>query len=462
MKIDICFVIITYALSIPAFTYLYLKQKNSADNITVCRLILVAGIILRILYICYTDINTRQHDVENFFGSSGGHSGYIHYLLDNKHLPDFDPRNVWQFYHPPLHHAICAFFLFLIEKPGVMLSQNSFELLQILPMIYSSLFCISAYKTLKLCGINGRSLCFSTAFVTFHPTLIILSGSINNDMLSALFCMCALHFTVKWCSYKKWLDIGFIAICIGFGMCTKLTVGLLAPAIGCVFLYVFIRDIKEYRKTIPQFIVFGLICVPVGLFFPIRNHLKFGVPLNYVPKLPLDSSQHIDNTIVKRIFDFMPFQFSSPFVQWHADGAPYNEFNPIIALWKTSAFDENTFFTNCISFQAVCVILLATVIILSIYSAVTLIINIRKKGTLKTEFKILITVLSVTLLANYMVFCISYPHVCTQNMRYCVPLIFTQSALIGLYGNNSAVRKVTALFCGCSIFMFFALQFYAP
>ncbi len=458
MKIDASFVIITYALSIPAFTYLYLKKKNSADSITVCRLILVMGIILRILYICYTDINTRQHDVESFFGNAGGHSGYILYLLENKHLPDFDPRQVWQFYHPPLNHAICAFFLFIIENFGVEISQQTLELLQILPMIYSSLFCITAYKALKLFGIKGRGLCYSTAFVTFHPTLIILSGSINNDMLSALFCMGAVFFTVKWCSNKSVIDIVLTALCIGFGMCTKLTVGLLAPAVGCVFLYVFLKDRREYRKTIPQFLVFGIICVPVGLFFPLRNYFKFGVPLNYVPKLPLDSSQHIEKTFTERILNFFPFQFASPFVQWQADGAAYNEFNPIVALWKTSAFDENTFFTNCISFQAVCVILLAAVIILSVYSAVTLIISI--KGTLKTEHKILITVLSITLLANYLIFCKNYPHVCTQNMRYCVPLIFTQSALIGSYGNNTAVRKVTAVFCGCSVFMFFALQFY--
>ena len=61
---------------------------------------------------------------------------------------------------------------------------------------------------------------------------------------------------------------------MGLGMITKLTVGLLAPAMAAVFLTVLIKKRAEWKKLIPQFIVFGVICVPIGLSWTIRNAVK--------------------------------------------------------------------------------------------------------------------------------------------------------------------------------------------
>lgn len=419
----------------------------------------MTGIILRILYIFYTDINTRQHDVEEFSIYGYGHGGYILYLFYNKHLPDFDPHSAWQFYHPPVHHIICALFLWIAEKLGMPVNNNTLELLQIFPLIYSILFCIISYKTLKMIGIRGKPLCYSTAFITFHPTLIIMSGSINNDMLSALLTVSAIFFTVKWSQSKKTADIIFTALSIGIGMCTKLTVGLIAPAVGLVFLYILIKNIAECKRLIPQFIIFGIICIPLGMCFPVRNYVKFGVPFNYVPKLADNSSQYINNSVTSRLFNFMPFQFSSPFVQWGSDGAPYNEFNPTIALWKTSVFDENTFFNNSDTLRAVCVILFFSAAALSLYSVYLLFKTIFTKNTIQNEYKLLITALSLTVFVNYIIFCINYPHVCTQNMRYCVPLIFTQATFLGLNNKSKFAKNAIVIFCISSLTVYTMLQF---
>ena len=67
-------------------------------------LILTAGFLLKLVYVLYTGIGTRQHDVHSFTDSTNGHAGYIRYLYTYGHLPDFDPRQEFQFYHPPLHH----------------------------------------------------------------------------------------------------------------------------------------------------------------------------------------------------------------------------------------------------------------------------------------------------------------------------------------------------------------------
>ncbi len=482
-------IIITYILSVPAFVYLYLKKKNKADTAAVCRLILISGIILRVLYICYTSVYIRQHDVEDFSLVDDGHAAYILYLMNNKCLPEINPDSVWQFYHPPLHHIICALFLSALNRLSVPPDPVGYELLQVLPCLYSFLFCILSYKTLELFGINGKALCYSTAFVTFHPTLILLSGSINNDMLAALLSMSAIYFTVKWSKDKKLSDIIFTAFCIGFGMASKLTAGLVAPAVALVFLYVFIKNIKEYKRLILQFVLFGIICIPIGLFFPIRNYVKFGLPFNYVPMLSDSDPQHIDKPFFERLLNFSLYQFSSPFIQWGSDTALYNEFNPTIALWKTAAFDGDTFFHNNIAFQAVCVILFFCTAFLSVYSAYLLVKNAIKRSCVNTEHQLLITALSLTIYINYLIFCKDYPHVCTQNMRYCVPLIFTQAALFGrrtpagrfrpttfstksipeqtdLLKNNSSERfcliikeAAISLFCCSSILVYTFLQF---
>lgn len=45
------------------------------------------------------------------FDNIYGHAGYIRYLYDNGHLPDFDPLSRSQHYQPPLHHALCALWM---------------------------------------------------------------------------------------------------------------------------------------------------------------------------------------------------------------------------------------------------------------------------------------------------------------------------------------------------------------
>lgn len=53
-------------------------------------LMMAAGFLLRAAYILYTTVLTRQHDMGTF-DNIYGHAGYIRYLYDNGHLPDFDP-----------------------------------------------------------------------------------------------------------------------------------------------------------------------------------------------------------------------------------------------------------------------------------------------------------------------------------------------------------------------------------
>lgn len=464
-------ILMTLLLFVPALFAVFLKKKKLLTEDYTCCTIIMTGVMLRLAYILYTGIITRQHDVHEFFSDNGGHAEYILYFFRYASLPDFDPREIWQFYHPPLHHIICAVWLRILEFFGVPAKFDGVHTLPFLTVVYSSLFCVFAYKTFKRLNLKSTVLYLCTAFVTFHPTLIILSGSINNDMLSSLFGMMAIYYTVKWSQDRKWSGIIMIALSIGLGMFTKLSVGLLAPAIAVVFLVVLIKQHKEIKKLIFQFTVFAVICIPLGLFWPVRNYVKFGVPLNYVPKLSESSSQFIAKSAVERFTDWSLYQFSSPFVQW---GSTYKEFNPIIALLKNSMFDEETFFNGNITLQSFCTALFFVNIILVAFALVGLVVLVFKNKKQTLEIKLLLVTAGVTVFGNYCVFCANYPHICTQNMRYCVPLVFVGAASLGFfidhfkeskkspaYKSVSLVKGLMTAFCSLSIFVYTVMLYYS-
>lgn len=478
-------IIMAADLLIPVAAYFFIKRYGKLTTAAICWLMLLTGIMLRLNYAIYTGVGVRQHDVHDFFEHHEGHAEYICYIFENRRLPDFDPREKWQFYHPPLHHIVCAIVLTIVDKLGGDVTTIGVKLLQFLSAVYSSLYIIIAYKSLCLLPLKKRTLCVCTAAVAFHPTLILLAGSLNNDMLSSLFGMCAIYFTIKWSEKQRFRDILLIAVSVGAGMMTKLSVGLLAPAIAAVFLSVFIKNIAQQirsRKSscekrglnpvfrlIIQFVLFGLVCVPIGLYWPVRNYVRFGVPLNYIPRLSENSSQYISQSVPERFFNWLPYQFASPFTQWADAGAPYNEFNPIIALWKNSMFDEGTFFEGCITLQSVCTALFILNIVLSFAVLRSLLSSVRifkdKKWFL--EKKLLIYGIFAVVMGNYFVFCIKYPHVCTQNMRYCVPLIFTRSVMLGMLADDERSEKASAfvenavaLFAFCSAMVYTAFMYF--
>ena len=157
-------------------------------------LILAAGFLLKLLYVLYTGVGNRQHDVHSFTDSTNGHAGYIRYLMENGHLPDFDPREQFQFYHPPLHHILSALWM----KFNLLLGNGSWENLQLLPLFYTSACMILMERLLRELRFSGRPLCLALTVFCFHPYFIFLSGSVNNDALAILFMLLVMLYTLRW------------------------------------------------------------------------------------------------------------------------------------------------------------------------------------------------------------------------------------------------------------------------
>ncbi|WP_294378395.1 hypothetical protein [uncultured Clostridium sp.] len=138
----------------------------------------IIGIILRIIYITYTPITKRQHDMEK----GSGHLAYIETIYKTGKLPE---NNEWQFYQQPLHHVISAGWIKIAEIFGASLEVAE-EGIQILTAIYSCVIIVISYFILKELGINDKLKLLVMTIIAVHPTFIILSGSINNDILTIM------------------------------------------------------------------------------------------------------------------------------------------------------------------------------------------------------------------------------------------------------------------------------------
>lgn len=415
-------------------------------------LMIAAGVILRLTYVLYTSWRVRQHDV-GYFNWTWGHANYIEYWYKNGlKLPDFDVRDIWQYYHPPFHHWLMAFFLRILTDVGMEYGAAC-EALQFLPFLYSSLIALVSYRVFRYAKLNGLPLVIATAIMCFHPTFLLMGGFYNNDTLCVLLMMLSILFALKWYRKPTLLNIIPVALSVGLGMMTKLSAWMVAPAIAVIFLYVFVKNIKSWLRFLGQFAVFGVICAPLGLWWQVRNLLEFEVPLTYVPYLSDADPQYCgDMSVTQRLFNFGDGQtrfvydaFTDPNF-----GAPYNEFNPTVGLVKTSLFGEGQNGISDLHFpqiEATGPILFWIGVILAILCFVAFVIMmISRRSGLDGISRVFFAILAATLLASYYMFCFKFPFTCTMNIRYCVPLIPLFAMGLGLllqrFGGDSVKEKV--------------------
>ncbi|MBO4573568.1 MAG: glycosyltransferase family 39 protein [Clostridia bacterium] len=434
-KAGYIYIVAIAALAV-VFIVLLLTKQLTVERVII--LLFLAGVMLRFTYVLYTSPSTRQHDVYKFGDS--GHSGYIRYLYENGHLPDFDVTEKDQFYHPPLHHIIAAVWWNILSAFGVAdkYAQSS---IQTLTLFYSSVSLIISYKLLKEFKIHGAALIAVFAVLAFHPTFVIFSASINNDILSVTFMLLAVLYSVKWYRSRSFKDIMIIAAAVGLGMMTKLSAYMVAFGIAFLFLFAFIKDIKNFKKYLIQFAAFAVLCVPLALWWEIRNAILYDVPIAYVQRLSNTSWQYVgDVPVLTRLFDFSKLFNAPVFDQWTNRGDKlYNEYNPMISLLKTSVFGE--YINDFGAFSAITaaagtlfwsnlIIAFLSVVALgyTIFSAIRF--KAFKNGTVDIGYASII-ITGALMLIFYYVFCFTYPHHCTENIRYVSPLIVLGCVFIG-------------------------------
>lgn len=426
----------------------FIKINFEVSDAVIIGLLIALGIAIRFVYILYTGVVDRQHDVGDFTGSAG-HAGYIKYWYENGlKLPDFDVRSYWQYYHPPFHHWLMAALMKILTFFGVDFLKAG-EAAQILPMLYSSLTMIVSYRVFRLVKLNGVPLIAATAIVCFHPTFIIFGGSFNNDMLLMLFMMAAILWGLRWYREPVMKNIIPLALCIGLGMMTKLSGWMVAPAVAFLFLVILIKNIKKPLKYIGQYVVFGVICIPLGIWWQVRNLLKFRIPLTYVPDLGANSVMYSGNMpLAERLFSFGNGQLDFVYGSITFVGAPYNEYNPTLGLFKTAMFDECANSVSDVHYPQIHVtgpILFWISVVLFLICFVCFIVSmVRKSENINGVERVYFALLFAVILGSYYMFCLAYPLACTFNIRYAMPLIPLCAMGMGLITQRTENSKKAA------------------
>ena len=388
----------------------------------VAALLFFLGFLLRLSYILYTSIYMRQHDVEGWDGS--GHLGYIMQLYQNHSLPQGDVREFWQYYHPPFHHILEAGWVALLTALGMDLYTTAAEGMQFLTLFYSTVCMVIFYRLLREFGVKGWALVISFAVIAFHPTFILLSGSVNNDILSITLMLAAILCTVKWYRNQTVKNILKIALCIGLGMMTKLSAWMAAPGVAVVFLLVLLQNRSRLKFLIGQMCAFGAVCVPLGLWWSIRNFVSHGVPFAYVPGLGENSHQYIGNfSVLERLFRF-------DFTNIYHDIPNMGNINPLMELFKSAMFDELIY--SDIPVWPYLLFWSGLILAVAAFAAMIAVL-FRKSRSFEYEMKYLFAFTYVVILASYYLFCFQYPHMCTENARYVVPLIVFGALFIGMF-----------------------------
>lgn len=269
--------------------FLYLHKKGKLTEERIVWIIITAGMILHCCYVLLSGLYDRQHDEGVYTGIATsqvnpGHIGYIEYIYKFHRLPDMNPYQLFSYYHPPLHYAISGIWLIFLTSLG-MPEDLAFENLQALPLLYSGLLMLLTYHILKKTGAWGKPLFTGMLLIALHPALTIMSGSVNNDMLSTLLLACCIYTVLCWIREKSLKNLIFIALSIGFGMLCKINTAIIALPTGLLFLLDFIHTIrlsegnfpKKFWLAVKNYLLFALVAGSIGLSWIVRNLVLFHV-----------------------------------------------------------------------------------------------------------------------------------------------------------------------------------------
>lgn len=471
-------------------------KKRERLVIILIILAFIAGIAIKMYYVHYTDVWERQHDVIGF-GESEGQAAYIEYFLNNHSIPDFDPRSKWGFFQPPLHHIISAVMIAISSKLGMNYGRATENVqyltcfYMIMVMIIMIIIFLKASRKINYFNKTTSGLYVALCVAGVHPIFTILSGSINNDALSLVLAALALLFTLLWYDNPTLLKIIHIGFAIGLSMMAKLTGGLIAVPIGIIFLmklakiinvikrekkgeYVSVYDelgmnspfIKNGSDAISnawlQMFVFFAAVVPTGLWWTVRNMIKWGMPVNYIPPV----GEQFPETVTKlqRLFDL---RMNSVYCALINSGADYDEYSIPLALIKTSLFGEWDFsqVSGKIRYFAWPLFILGVVLLLLSLVA-TFYMTFSKKSYLKIQYKVALFGTWITYLLAYLSFAFTSNNFSAQDFRYGAICIMVEGIFLGLFTDEikSIVFKhviivSASLFAACSVMVYFIIGF---
>ncbi|MCD7826068.1 MAG: glycosyltransferase family 39 protein [Clostridiaceae bacterium] len=394
---------------------------------TLVWLLILGGFVMRLGYTFYTPVYIRSHDLGDISLDGTGHAGYILRLFCEQQLPD---SNANQFYQPPLFHFLAALSMWLFSQIAPQADTNTlFDAAKLVSCFAS---CCTLLLTKSICEelrCSSHVKVLVTGIIAFFPNFILMAGRVNNDAAATAFLFWAIYLTIRWYHTRKTAALLLTALAIGLGMMTKLSVGTMAFVTGPVMLWVFWEAVKNktWVKQILQYLAFLGICAPLGLWFSIRNLIRFSQPLGYVLDIDSEGISFVyrgDHSILERFFSFPVHQF---FETVYAD--PATDANLWAYLIRTSLFGEWTYENMDMPGR----LLLNTSLLLILLSLAAMIYICFFDKKVSREIRIGVFLLWFVNMASYVLFNVRYPDACTMDFRYVTPTILCGALFLGIF-----------------------------
>ncbi len=433
-----CFDISSETIKTPAFAFLIICTAVAVatfyKNIPApgVFLTMLSGMLLKLSYVIYTPVWCRQHDVIDF-GAGEGHAAYMEYILTHKALPDFDPRTVWAFFQPPLHHIISAVWMWLNIRLGIA-EGRMHKNVQLLPLMYMCLTMFIVYMICKELEMKKRSVFVTMLIASFHPIYILMSASLNNDALSVMLSAASIYFAICWYKRPNVWRIILLALSTGLAMSAKLSSALIAPGIGLMMIFKVVtgtdkfKDRHELLKYTGRLFVFALIVVPLGLWWTVRNMILFNMPATYIPEV----GEQVERTgIVPMLLEAGT---ASPFLYMKANGYPYDEYNLILATLKSSLFGEGDF-VNISPYLTLAgwILFFAAIIVLALQIIAFVRMSTQKDCGVDPGIRLMLAAVFIVSLIGYVAFALSGMNLSAMNFRYCAAAASIPAVFLGLW-----------------------------
>jgi hypothetical protein len=228
-------------LILEMITLLYFFLKNHFQLPKKIVLVIVLGVLLRMLYLSYTPYTDRTYDVLE----PGGHLDYITYVATNFHLPNPNMDSGWEYHQAPLYYITAA----VVYKISENLALNSLSLLQVLSLLYSTVFLM--FGVLLLQRICKREWLFftATALLVFWPSGIIHSIRVGNDPMYYMVSVIGLYFLMQWIIGKQSKHFYIAALFVALTIATKLNGLLVLGIFVCFFLLHMVSDRRAIGRN---------------------------------------------------------------------------------------------------------------------------------------------------------------------------------------------------------------------
>lgn len=408
----------TFAVFFYSFFYRSCGGQKPADLLKV---ILLLGFILRIGYMLYTHMFTRAHDIGGLEQDSAGHISYIWTLYTRHQLPQ---TNDYQFYHPPFFHLVSLLPLSLFH--AVMPSASAITIAEAAKLVSCFASCGALLVSDRICNelsLNRTGRLLALSIIAFHPTFILMGGRVNNDAFVTFFMLLIVLYTIRWYRDPSCRHTVILALAFGFGMMTKISCGTMAFFTAPVMLYVWWKKRKtpEFMHIFAKGMLFLAICAPLALWYPIRNLIRFGQPLNYV--LDLGSSHPVyvgQYSLVRRFFSLPISDLGGSL---YID--PYNECNLWLYVLRSAVMGEFSY--EIASF--IPALLVVTGSLLAVISLAAMLYVLIRGKKLHPLLRFGMPFLWLLQFGSFLVFQLQYPYACSMDFRY-IPLTCIAGALM--------------------------------